>query len=162
MVELIAVIAVTLVISAGAIPVVRSFGTNREKAAATTLAGDLELAREHARLGGLTTFIVVNRSSYRVLREVTPGGGLNSALPLVAKSSNRIVGADFTDPTGAGVSINVAPGGIRFGFDASARLVSALAVPMNRAVRVRFSGGSEVRVEPGGGRVIADLAPQRP
>jgi len=154
LVELAAVIAITLILTASAVAGLVGMQQWQRAAALRRVQADLAHARDLAILSSRRTLIVLHASppSYEVQQEADPGSGAISGSAL----THPLTGEPWVvAPQDLGGGLTLAwtiPGGATsFGFAADGRPVSAAGVPLAADVQATANNGAEVIVRDGSG-----------
>ncbi len=154
LVELVLVISLTLVLTAGAISGLRGVDTWRASSAVRRVQTDLQYARDLAVLSARRTLCVFDLDSmtYEIRQEPTPGGGA---------ISGNVLAHPLTEQPWE-VAVSGLSGGLRitsvstvdpptFGFGADGRPLDPAGTALRKDVGIRFSNGAALSVRAGSG-----------
>lgn len=163
LIELLAVLVVTGIMAAAALPAVRQMQTMRNRAAANTLQRDLTYARERAAATGACSWVVFNLASqsYSCLAESTASPGRVGAISIMDPATN----AAFVRRIGQGESTGVTLDSVSFdtdgevGFDRLGRPLRTNGTIRTSDGTVTLAGAWRVRVAARTGLVSVEAAP---
>lgn len=153
--EAIAVMAVTGIVAAVAVPAMNSVSSSRGLATQRHLQRDLSFARERAVTTGLRTWVTFSTASnaYSVLGEPAGSPGRLNATALNDPATGReyavLLGSDASAGVAlTGVSID---GGAEVGFDWKGRPLNSSGSDLSAPGIVTITGGRTVTIAPGTG-----------
>ena len=157
LVELVAVMILTGILAATAIPALGSLTSSRHAAAARDLARGLSQARQRALATGAATWVILDADaeSWSVLNEDPLNPGRAGALPTIDPATGaplivRLDGGAFVEAAIIGVDFD---GAAEIGFDWMGRPLNASETPLAAEGEIQLSGGHLVHVEPDTGHV---------
>lgn len=159
LIELIAVLAVTSILAAVAVPALSNIGSARPKLAARQLARDLGFARERALTTGITTWASVNlaAATFSLLVENPSAPGRAGAVALTDPACGKAFIQRFGVGDFTGVSIiAVAIGGgthNEVGFDWLGRPLDQTQTLLSTTGTISLTGGNSISIEPMTGSV---------
>jgi prepilin-type N-terminal cleavage/methylation domain-containing protein len=160
LVELVAVLVLTGVLAAVAIPSLGALGTTRERFACRQIVRDLTYSRERAMDTGTRQFVVfaVAPSAYTLLGEDRTNPGRANALILSDPGGTqfiRVIGSP--DYAGTAISAVNFDGGTEIGFAWSGAPLNASQTPLAATGTVTLGGGGQIQVLTGSGLVTSVL-----
>lgn len=159
LIELVAVIAITSILAAVAIPALSGVGASRPRLAARQMARDLTFARGYAVSTGDTTWASIDTATQTlsVLVENPAVPGRNGAVAL----TDPATGLAFVQAYGRGdfvgvsiTAVNIGDNvGREIGFDWLGRPLGQTGAPLSAASTISLTGGNSVAIEPQTGSV---------
>lgn len=153
---MIAVIVITAVISAVAVPTLTNLASTRAGSAARQVVRDLTYARERAAATGVRTWVVfgVAQNRYSLLSEVPDSPGRAGALALADPGNpttsyvQAFGGSEFSGVSITSVNFNSAS---EVGFDSDGSPLNSSSNPLLTQGSVGLTAGRTIYVEPGTG-----------
>ena len=160
LVELVAVLVLTGILAALAMPSLSRLGSTRERFACRQIVRDLTYARERALDSGRRHFVVFAPASgtYTLLAEDRANPGRVNATIVTDNAGKpfvRVIGAP--DYPGASISAAAFDGDAEVGFDWAGAPLNSTQTPLAATGLVTLGGGSQIQVLTGSGLVTCTI-----